>query len=356
MRAVAASRGRSVVVVNATEGEPASHKDHVLACAAPHLILDGAVLTAQAVGADIVLVGACEPDGDSVYSLARAIAERASRTGGGPSMELVATPAGYVRGEESALIDYLDGGAGLPRFSPQPPFERGVGGRPTLSSNAETFAHIALICRHGADWFRQLGSRSEPGSALVTLTGPVAEAGVFEIELGTPLGSLIAAAGGLTAPAHAALIGGYGGTWVRSQRVSELPLSDEGLEPHGASLGAGVVALLDDDACPVAETARLLRWLANESAGQCGPCIHGLDAIAAEFAKITSGATAAEQTQRLQHLTAIVHGRGACGHPDGAVRLAQSALAVFASDIADHAAHGACDGCLAAPHLRLPLR
>jgi len=134
------------------------------------------------------------------------------------------------------------------------PFEQGVRRRPTLVSNAETFAHIALIARHGSQWFRELGMPSQPGSALVTLSGPVASPGVYEIEYGASLSALLQAAGGTTSRPRAALLGGYAGAWVEGPLLGGVALSDEHLAPHGASLGAGVVALLSELACPVAET------------------------------------------------------------------------------------------------------
>ncbi len=129
------------------------------------------------------------------------------------------------------------------------PFERGVGGRPTMVSNAETYAHIALIGRYRAEWFRGLGTSAEPGSALVTISGVVADPGVYEIEWATPLRDLVRAAGGLTSAPMAALIGGYGGSWIGAEHLAELTLSDAALAPHGASLGAGVIVLLDGAAC-----------------------------------------------------------------------------------------------------------
>src|SRR5262249_7723995 len=159
-----------------------------------------------------------------------------------------AVPGNYVAGQESALINHLNGGPARPTFTPPLPFEQGVRRRPTLVSNVETLAHVALIARHGPRWFRQLGPPSEPGSALVTLSGPVAAPGVYEIEHGAPLTALLEAAGGTTAPVRAALLGGYGGAWVGGESMHRLALSDEHLAPHGATLGASVVALLSENA------------------------------------------------------------------------------------------------------------
>jgi NADH:ubiquinone oxidoreductase subunit F (NADH-binding) len=299
-------------------------------------------------------VAVCESAVESVEALRRAIAERGADRHG-PRLELRLIPPGYLTGQESALISHLDGGAGLPRFTPPMPFERGVGGRPTMVSNAETYAHIGLICRHGAEWFRELGTPSEPGSALVTISGVVADPGVYEIEWGTRLHVLVRAAGGLTAAPRAALLGGYGGTWIGAEHLAELTLSDEALAPHDASLGAGVIVLLDGAACPVAETARVIRWMSEQSARQCGPCLNGLDTLASEFEQLTYGASGAGRPQRLAELAQMVRGRGACAHPDGVTRLALSALETFTDEFHDHARNGGCEACTAPARLPLPL-
>ena len=254
MRAVASARRRAIVVVNAAEGEPASRKDRTLLERLPHLVLDGAILVAEAVGADEVIVCACESAEEGIESIARGIEERAAAAERSPRVHLATVPSHYVAGQESALVNYLNGGPAKPTFTPPLPFEQGVRRRPTLINNAETLAHVALIARHGASWFRQLGTPSQPGSALVTLAGPVAHPGVYEIEHGASLRSLIHAAGGSTAGVHGALVGGYAGSWVAGELLNGVALSNEHLAAHGASLGAGVVLLLSENACPVAET------------------------------------------------------------------------------------------------------
>jgi NADH:ubiquinone oxidoreductase subunit F (NADH-binding) len=344
MRAVATQRGRAVVVINAAEGEPASMKDRTLVQALPQLVLDGGALAAQAVGAEEVIL--CVPESIALEGPERAIAERHAQLGEGePRMRLATVPDRYVAGQETALVNHLNGGPALPTFTPPMPFQSGVGRRPTLVNNAETLAHVALIARHGAEWFRELGTAGEPGSTLVTLSGPVAYPGVYEIEQGSSLSSLIEAAGGTTAEPRAVLFGGYAGAFVDASLLRGLALSDEHLAPHGASLGAGVVLLLSKDACGVAETARVTRWLAQQSARQCGPCLHGLDALAGSIEEVASGAARGKARQRIAYFASLARGRGACSHPDGAVRLIVSALEVFAADFADHAKHGMCEAC-----------
>lgn len=352
MRAVAGSRGRAVVVANAAEGEPASLKDRMLVAALPHLVLDGAVLAAQAVGAQEVIL--CVPDTVDLNAPQRAIAERRELDGGAAEIRMATVPERYVAGQETALVNHLGGGPALPTFIPPMPFERGVGRRPTLVNNAETLAHVALIARHGPNWFRQLGTSVEPGSTLVTLSGPIAYPGVYEIEQGASLTSLLEAAGGTTSPPRAVLLGGYAGTWVSADLLRGLALSAEHLASHGATLGAGIVALLSADACGVAETARVLRWMARQSAGQCGPCVHGLDAIATSVEEVAGGSAGGKARQHIARLAMLVRGRGACAHPDGVVRFLLSALEVFAKDFADHARHGICDSCRRPGELPLP--
>ena len=354
MRAVATSRRRGIVLVNATEGEPASLKDRTLLEALPHLALDGGVLAAEAVGADEVIVCVCETAQEAAAGAEHAIAERArSGAARSPKLHLATVPSHYVAGQESALVNFLGGGPALPTFTPPLPFEQGLRRRPTLVNNAETLAHLALIARHGAAWFREIGTPAQAGSALVTLSGPVRHPGVYEIEHGSSLASLVHAAGGTTTHLRGALLGGYAGSWIGAQHLDSLVLSSEHLAPLGASLGAGVVLLLSDQACPVAETARVARWLSGQSARQCGPCEHGLDALAGTLEDIARGAA---PTREVDRLAALVARRGACGHPDGAVNLILSALDAFAADFAEHARLGPCDSCSTRAELPLPHR
>jgi len=357
MQAVAGARRRPIVLGNGAEGEPASLKDRTLLESLPHLVLDGGVLAAEAVGADEVIVCVCESAHEAAKSLALAIAERPSgRSGRAPALRMATVPSHYVAGQESALISYLGGTRALPTFTPPMPFEQGVRRRPTLVNNVETLAHLGLIARYGAPWFRQLGIPTQPGSALVTLSGAVAHPGVYEIEHGASLSSLIAAGGGSTARVRGALIGGYAGTWIAGELLSGVAMSNEHLAAHGAALGAGVVLLLSEDACPVAESARLARWLAGQSAHQCGPCVHGLDALAGAVEAIAAGSAAAGVGQRVDRLVSLVSRRGACGHPDGALNPILSALRSFQAEFAEHARHGPCDACSRPGELPLPYR
>lgn len=358
MRAVASSRKRPIVVVNGAEGEPASLKDRTLMETLPHLVLDGAVLAAEATGAEEVLVCVCESSPESLRGISHALAEREREPAcqGEPRIVLSAVPGHYVAGQESSLVNFLGGGPAKPTFAQPMLVQEGLRRRPTLVNNVETLAHVALIARHGSGWFRQLGTPTQPGSALVTLSGPVAHPGVYEIEYGASLGSLVSAAGGVTQRVRGVLVGGYAGSWIDGARLEGIALSNEHLAAHGAAMGAGVVLLLSEAACPVIETARLARWLAGQSARQCGPCLHGLDALAETIEQIAAGTARGKPARRADQLASLAAGRGACRHPDGAANVLMSALEVFATDFADHARHGHCDACGRPGELPLPAR
>ena len=345
LSAVHAAKGDAVVVVNGCEGEPMSYKDRVLVESLPHLVLDGAICCARALGSQEIVVAVDESAREALDTIRAAIRERSDLGRGAMHFRVVALPSGYVTGQESAVVNYLGGGPAKP-LAPTPRItERGVNRRPTLMANAETLAHAAMIVRHGADWFRQLGPDDEPGSALVTLGGAVRHPGVFEIEHGSSLRSLIQAAGGLTGPARAVLIGGYAGTWVEAGAAMPLELSRSSLAATHATIGAGVLIVLPESACPVAETTRVATWLAEENAGQCGPCSNGLPAIAGALREMSEGLGGTSALQDIRRWTELVRGRGACAHPDGTAHFVTSALGVFAAEFDDHARHGPCEAC-----------
>ncbi len=247
LRAVAKGRKRAAaVIVNGSETEPASAKDRLLLSRLPHLVLDGALLAARAVGASEVIVQVGESAHDSLQALRGAIAVR---TEDRATVHLVAALEGYVAGEESAVVQYLKGGPALPTFVPPRPFERGYRGCPTLIQNPETLAQIALVARFGEHWYRELGTTDDPGSALVTVSGAVVAPGVYELAFGTPMSELLEAAGGPSEPLRALLIGGYFGTWVDARQAIGLKLAREDLRSVSCALGSGVLIALGHSAC-----------------------------------------------------------------------------------------------------------
>jgi NADH:ubiquinone oxidoreductase subunit F (NADH-binding) len=315
LRAVAGRRGTAVVVANAVEGEPASKKDVSLLRVAPHLVLDGAMLAANAVGADQVIVAVSK----AVPELEYAVRERRQ-----PAVQIGRVPDRFVAGEETALIRALEGRAAKPTLKPPYPFERGLDGRPTLVQNVETLAHLALVARFGSSWFGD-------GTALITLGGAFRRQGVHEIPLGASLAEVIARSGGLSAPVSGYLVGGYFGRWFAAADASSLELTPE-------VLGAGAIVALPESTCAAAECARVVGYLAYESAGQCGPCVHGLAAIAGAIAENSRR----DRRTDVRRWADMVEGRGACRHPDGAARFVRSALEVFAEEFDRHVRHRGC--------------
>jgi NADH:ubiquinone oxidoreductase subunit F (NADH-binding) len=207
--------------------------------------------------------------------------------------------------------------------------------------NVETLAHLALIARYGADWYRGAGTPAEPGSALCTVHAPGRPVRVVEAPFGLPLGRLLPPDG-----LAAVLVGGYHGTWVPAAEAALTPLS-------AASLGAGVLAGLPAGRCGLAETARVLRYLALESAGQCGPCLNGLPRIATGLGTLAGPGPHGTAREDVARWAGLVEGRGACHHPDGTVRLVRSALTVFAGELDAHA-RGTCTATDRTPVLPVP--
>ncbi len=340
-RAVAERRGaRAVVLVNGAEGEPLSRKDRVLMEARPHLVLDGAALAARATGAGEVVLYIGAEHAAAGSALGRALAERPEPER--RSTRIVAAPPRYVSGEETAAVRFLNDGVALPTALPPRPYERGVAGRPTLVQNVESLAHAAMIARHGDRWFRELGRGEAAGTALVTLTGAVGAPGVLEVAQGTTLGETVTAGGGLGAPARAVLVGGYFGGWVAAEQAWELPLDAASLRDRGHTLGCGVVAVLPEHRCGVVETARIMAYLAEQSARQCGPCVFGLRAVAAAVHRVAVSGAKADDLQRVRRWSGELRGRGACHHPDGAAGLLLSALRVFEEEFVHHHRRGGC--------------
>lgn len=339
-----------VVVANGTEGEPASAKDKILLARSPHLVLDGAVLAAEMVCATRAIIVVHHSVRDIVEDAA---AERRHAGIDRIRIRVMTGADRFVGGEASALIQWIERGTPTPTMTPPRLSERGLGGRPTLVQNVETLAHLALIARHGAAWFRGVGTAQEPGSMLVTILGAVNDPHVDEVAIGTPVHRILGLADGASAPLQALLIGGYFGTWVPAAAAADLAFSTEGLAAVGAKVGAGVIAALPNDSCGLVETARVVRYLADESAGQCGPCIFGLDAIAGELQRLSEGRTSDLST--LRRWLGQVDGRGACRHPDGVMRLIRSAITVFGPELEQHA-HGWCCATRTATILPVPPR
>ena len=323
-RAVAdRANGKAVVLANGAEGEPLSLKDRTLIGTRPHLVIDGAVLAADAVGADDIIFYVGAEHRAAEAAMRYALAERAADLRG--RARVVQAPRGYVAGEESAAVHFINAGDPRPTTTPPRPFERGVGGRPTLVQNVESLAAAALVARG-----------DDAGTSLITLSSAVRRAGVREIALDATLAEVAASAGGLARPVQAVLLGGYFGGWVDITDLWARPLAPASLRARGHAFGCGVLSFLAEDSCGVEATARIMGYLASQSARQCGPCLFGLGAIDAACRRLAARSAQPDDLKRITRWGGELAGRGACKHPDGATGLLRSALGVFADDYAAH--------------------
>lgn len=327
LRAVPPGAGTHVLV-NGSEGEPASQKDRTLMRLAPHLVLDGALGVARSLGTTRVTV--VVHDRAALASLTRAVRERRDAR----HIRLVTQDGGFVSGEVRAVIRSLGGGPAVPPGRRVLPHEHGIEGAPTFASNVETFAQLALLLSLGPTEFGSVGSAAEPGTTLLTLIGDVDRPGVLEVPTGIPLSALLT---GQDSDPRPVLIGGYHGTWLTD--VADLTVERPGLRAAGVPLNAGVIARLSSRTCALSEVAAVAGWLAAQSAGQCGPCFFGLPTVADDLAALVRGH---DTTEPLGRRLGRLGGRGACAHPDGSAMFARTALAAMRDEVEMHRRHGTC--------------
>jgi NADH:ubiquinone oxidoreductase subunit F (NADH-binding) len=306
----------------------------------PHLVIDGAVLAAEAIGADEIVVYIGMEHEDAVASMRRALDER--REERRPATRIVTAPISYVAGEASAAVHCINSGDARPTTSPPRVSEHGVRGRPTLVQNVESLAYAALIARHGHEWYRSAGRLESRGTALITVSGAASSLRVREVELGTTIGEVAAEAGVTMAEIHAVVVGGYFGTWAEVTDAWDVPLDPVVMRSLGLTFGCGIVGFLPNALCGVAATAEVMAFMAAESAGQCGPCVFGLRAIGDATSRVARGVARPDDLADIERWTGQVMGRGACHHPDGAAQLMASALDVFGPEFARHARQRWC--------------
>ncbi len=308
-RTVAANRSDvdpTTVVVNAAEGEPGTFKDRTLLRMNPYEVIEGAVIAARAVGATSVIVATKARFATEVTRLRAAIAEMQAAGWLDVPVQVFEGPEEYLYGEETALLESLDGRPPFPRIAP--PFRRGVDevvespsdlgtdsglsahvemagagpgdpAAPTLVDNVETLANVPKIIARGKDWFRTEGTDESPGTIVATVTGGVAHAGVGEVLLGTPLREVIELVGGGPGPEREikAVLTGVSNTVLTGDQL-DTPLSYEAFRAAGSWLGSASFIVLDDESDMVAVAAGVSRFLAVESCGQCEPCkLDGLE-------------------------------------------------------------------------------
>jgi len=332
-----AARGEpKYLVVNAEEGEPGIFKDRHLMEGDPHRLLEGMLIAAYAAGSSR---GFLFVNGEAKLScerLARAvdqarslglIGERILGSDFSFEVELRQGAGGFVLGEETALLECIEGRRALPRVRPPFPVEAGLWGRPTVINNVETLANVPAVIERGATWFQSLGTEKSRGTKLFGLSGNVARPGIVEVELGRTLRHLIfSLGGGLSGNAElkAILLGGPSGTLVPPHGL------DLSLEPKGKfPLGSGGVVVLDNQRSILEVVHSLIRFNAGESCGKCTPCREGTARLAGLVAGLEKGRVPSTVFGELENLSEVVSLASLCGLGQAAPYSVLSALKYF---------------------------
>jgi NADH:ubiquinone oxidoreductase subunit F (NADH-binding) len=278
-------------------------------------------------------------------STIRYAAHRGSTTAhrlAGAGLRVLEVPARYVSSEETSLISLAHGGLARP-MTKRVPFVQGgrdASGRrvpPTVVLNAETVWRVAQIAERGPAWFRAYGTPAEPGPRLVTVNRHQGRGAVIETEAGVPVVDLLDAVGGLPTDAEAVLVGGLGGAFVPADDLPSLRWSSEDLARFGTTVGPGVIAVVPPTECPLHFVDQYLQYARGESAGQCGPCMFGVPALAADWSTLLERPSRSTLEQVAQR-AGLLLGRGACRFPDGVGNFVSSALRVFAAHLEGHVA------------------
>ncbi len=290
-RAVLGQReGERYIICNADEGEPGTFKDREVMVRRPHLMLEGMAIAAHAVNAQhLIIYLRGEFDGPR-RRLEQAIAEaRALGHTEGLRVEVALGHGAYICGEETALLEALEGRRGMPRHKPPFPTESGLHGKPTLMNNVETFACVPAIVRRGADWFAGLGRGDAAGSKLYSVSGHVARPGVYELPMGATMAELLELAGGVTGGALKAFSPGGASSGFLPASEVDVALDFAPLQAAGSMLGSAGVVVLNEHTDMLRAALAQMRFFRDESCGQCAPCRVGTQVMVTMLERIADG-------------------------------------------------------------------
>jgi NADH-quinone oxidoreductase subunit F len=339
------------IVCNADEGEPGTFKDRLILEGDPHKLLEGMMLAGYAVGASKGYVYIRGEYSLSIRRIQKAIDD--ARAGGylgdavlGSSfafnIEVKKGAGAYVCGEETSLIESIEGKRGYPRLKPPYPGSVGLWKKPTVVNNVETLANVPAIIVRGADWFRGFGTASSPGTKVFQILGDVETPKAVEVEMGTPLRTLIEAfGGGIRAGKRfkAALLGGAAGAVVGPGAL-DMPMDFDGAKERGGVLGSGAILVLDEDASVVELLHGILRFFRHESCGQCVPCRVGASVLVTLSERIRSGGATADDLERLVEVARTMQATSLCPLGQSPILPIQTAVDSFRDEF---------DACMAKP-------
>jgi NADH-quinone oxidoreductase subunit F len=344
---------RRYVVCNAAEGEPGTFKDRALLRSNPYQLLEGLAIAAYAIGADEAYIGIKQKYDIEVRRLETAATEMNSAgLLGDVPVRVVTGPDDYLLGEETGLLEAIEGRDPLPRW--YPPYilglhtgmAAGVGAasigsdehyNPTVVNNVETLSNVPHILREGSAWFRSMGTDDSPGNMVMTVSGDVRYETVVELALGTPLSWLVYGIGqGLGEGRRVKAVFPGASNAPVPNRLLDTPMDFRSMQSIGSGLGSGGMIVYDDTACLVAATAMLSRFLATESCGQCPPCKLGTAAIAERFLELDKGGGDLTHVEEIQAWITRVTDANRCGLGAGERALAAGTLRMFTDEVLDH--------------------
>jgi len=324
------------LLVNAEEGEPGIYKDRHLLEGDPHRVLEGAFIAALGIGATNVVIFV---NGEARLAQERLLAalETARRLGvAGVWIEVRLGAGGYVLGEETALINAIHGLRAEPLARPPFPAVSGLQSSPTVINNVESLANLPDIVLNGAQWFRSVGTASNPGTKLVSLSGAVHHPGLYEVALGTPLERIVdECGGGASGELGAVLVGGPSGS-ILPPSLLETPLDVETLQAVGGVLGAGGIVPLTTNQCVVQTVRELVAYNSRESCGKCTPCREGTVRMRDLFDDLRSGHAASDALESIDDLNDVLQYASLCGLGQMAPNPVRALLRHFPDVVGEH--------------------
>lgn len=346
--------GQRYLCCNAAEDEPGTFKDRYLLRSNPHQLIEGVLLSAYATGADEAYLFINSRYAEEIQFMEEALrvskahghwGEASKTSDTGITLKICQSPGTYVAGEETALLEVIEGKVAAPRQKPPYyPSMHGLYGKPTVVNNAETLSNVPFIVRDGGKAFKAIGSKSSPGTMIFTLTGDVNHPGLYERPLGISLETLINDCGGGIKEGKAlkaVFPGGPSVPVIPSHQIN-VSLDFDALKTAGTGLGTGAVIVMSEDACMVQIAIQYARFFAKESCGQCPPCALGTVHIAEILEKIESGKGDPADISQVDQACGMVKGRGQCFLLTGAAIAVESILKHFRREFETHVEAGEC--------------
>ncbi|HET8808140.1 MAG TPA: NADH-quinone oxidoreductase subunit NuoF [Methylophaga sp.] len=345
--------GAKYIVCNSDEGEPGTCKDRDIMRYNPHQLIEGMIIAGYTIGAEAGYNYIRGEFYEPIERFEQALVEAREAgylgkniLGSGFNFELHTHPGAgaYICGEETALLESLEGKKGQPRYKPPFPAGYGLYGRPTTINNTETLASVPVILQHGADWFHELGTPNNGGQKIFCMTGHVNKPGNYEVPLGMPFAELLELAGGVREghQLKAVIPGGSSTPVVPADVMMQTEMSYDGIGKAGSMLGAGSVIVMDDSTCMVKALERIAYFYYEESCGQCTPCREGTGWLYRVINRIENGQGQQEDLDRLIDVAENINGNTICALGDAAAAPVISFIKHFREEFQYHIDHGCC--------------